>query len=156
MISQWISKPHHNSNQIIPDITMDMHALYEKGIWFGLQEDYTAVYCGYVNITKINKTLVTAKWHFRFRQNLSVIYFCLNDTLYILFFLQLYFICKNFSDRARDTKNDNIVALKKVRMEQERDVFPLSGLREISVLLSCHHENIVELKEVVVGRSLER
>lgn len=57
--------------------------------------------------------------------------------------------------RARDTKNDSIVALKKVRMEQERDGLPLSGLREISVLLSCQHENIVELKEVVVGRSLE-
>ncbi|KAK9498935.1 hypothetical protein O3M35_003472 [Rhynocoris fuscipes] len=57
--------------------------------------------------------------------------------------------------RARDTKNDNIVALKKVRMEHERDGLPLSGLREISVLLSCKHENIVELKEVVVGRSLE-
>lgn len=59
-------------------------------------------------------------------------------------------------DRARDTKNDSIVALKKVRMEQERDGLPLSGIREISVLLSCRHENIVELKEVVVGRSLER
>ncbi|XP_014253825.1 cyclin-dependent kinase 10 [Cimex lectularius] len=57
--------------------------------------------------------------------------------------------------RARDTKNDSIVALKKVRMEHERDGLPLSGLREISVLLSCSHENIVQLKEVVVGRSLE-
>uniref|UniRef100_A0A0A9XHK3 Cyclin-dependent kinase 10 n=1 Tax=Lygus hesperus TaxID=30085 RepID=A0A0A9XHK3_LYGHE len=57
--------------------------------------------------------------------------------------------------RARDTKTDSIVALKKVRMEHERDGLPLSGLREISVLLSCSHENIVHLKEVVVGRSLE-
>ncbi|BES99689.1 S_TKc [Nesidiocoris tenuis] len=57
--------------------------------------------------------------------------------------------------RARDTKTDSIVALKKVRMEMERDGLPLSGLREISVLLACSHENIVHLKEVVVGRSLE-
>jgi cyclin-dependent kinase 10 len=41
-------------------------------------------------------------------------------------------------------------------MEQEKDGLPISGLREISVLLSCKHENIVELKEVVVGKSLER
>lgn len=60
------------------------------------------------------------------------------------------------ADRARDTKTDSIVALKKVRMEHEKDGLPLSGLREISVLLSCNHENIVPLKEVVVGRSLER
>uniref|UniRef100_A0A1B6CMG3 Cyclin-dependent kinase 10 n=1 Tax=Clastoptera arizonana TaxID=38151 RepID=A0A1B6CMG3_9HEMI len=57
--------------------------------------------------------------------------------------------------RALDTKNDTIVALKKVRMEHEKDGLPVSGLREISVLLSCHHENIVQLKEVVVGKSLE-
>lgn len=60
------------------------------------------------------------------------------------------------SDRARDTKTDKVVALKKVRMEHEKDGLPVSGLREISVLLSCRHENIVHLKEVVVGRSLER
>lgn len=57
--------------------------------------------------------------------------------------------------RARDTKNDKVVALKKVRMEHEKDGLPVSGLREISVLLSCRHENIVHLREVVVGRSLE-
>lgn len=57
--------------------------------------------------------------------------------------------------RARDTKNDKVVALKKVRMEHEKDGLPVSGLREISVLLSCRHENIVHLREVVVGKSLE-
>ncbi|XP_059477557.1 cyclin-dependent kinase 10 [Neocloeon triangulifer] len=57
--------------------------------------------------------------------------------------------------RARDSKNGQIVALKKVRMENEKDGIPISGLREISVLKHCKHENIVELKEVLVGRSLE-
>lgn len=57
--------------------------------------------------------------------------------------------------RALDKKTDSVVALKKVRMEHEKDGLPVSGLREISVLLSCRHENIVQLKEVVVGRSLE-
>lgn len=58
--------------------------------------------------------------------------------------------------RAKDTTNDKIVALKKVRMEHEKDGIPVSSLREIQVLLNCRHENIVQLKEVVVGRSLER
>lgn len=41
-------------------------------------------------------------------------------------------------------------------MDLERDGIPVSSLREIQVLLNCKHENIVHLKEVVVGRSLER
>lgn len=60
------------------------------------------------------------------------------------------------TDRAKDTKTNEIVALKKVRMDQEKDGFPVSGLREIQILKSCNHENIVRLKEVVVGKSLER
>lgn len=61
----------------------------------------------------------------------------------------------SFLDRAKDTDSNEIVALKKVRMDNERDGIPISSLREIQVLLSCKHENIVQLKEVVVGRSLE-
>lgn len=40
-------------------------------------------------------------------------------------------------------------------MDQEKDGLPISGLREIQILLACNHENIVRLNEVVVGRSLE-
>lgn len=40
-------------------------------------------------------------------------------------------------------------------MDQEKYGFPVSGLREIQILMSCNHENIVRLKEVAVGRSLE-
>jgi cyclin-dependent kinase 10 len=57
--------------------------------------------------------------------------------------------------RARDTKSNEIVALKKVRMEQEKDGIPISSLREMNLLLSLRHENIVLLKEVVVGRHLD-
>lgn len=59
-------------------------------------------------------------------------------------------------DRARDTRSDEIVALKKVRMDQEKDGLPVSGLREIMILKKCQHENIVRLREVVVGKSLDR
>lgn len=68
---------------------------------------------------------------------------------------KLLFISLLIIDRARDMDNNEIVALKKVRMDQEKDGLPISGLREIQILKSCSHENIVKLKEVVVGRSLE-
>uniref|UniRef100_A0AAA9SS41 Cyclin dependent kinase 10 n=1 Tax=Bos taurus TaxID=9913 RepID=A0AAA9SS41_BOVIN len=57
--------------------------------------------------------------------------------------------------RARDTHTDEIVALKKVRMDKEKDGVPISSLREITLLLRLRHPNIVELKEVVVGNHLE-
>ncbi|KAM7058386.1 cyclin-dependent kinase 10 isoform 1-T1 [Molossus nigricans] len=57
--------------------------------------------------------------------------------------------------RARDTQTDEIVALKKVRMDKEKDGVPISSLREITLLLRLRHPNIVELKEVVVGNHLE-
>uniref|UniRef100_A0A8B9FCB6 Cyclin dependent kinase 10 n=1 Tax=Amazona collaria TaxID=241587 RepID=A0A8B9FCB6_9PSIT len=57
--------------------------------------------------------------------------------------------------RARDTLTNEIVALKKVRMESEKDGMPVSSLREITLLLQFRHTNIVELKEVVVGNHLE-
>nr|XP_012417101.1 PREDICTED: cyclin-dependent kinase 10 isoform X1 [Odobenus rosmarus divergens] len=57
--------------------------------------------------------------------------------------------------RARDTQTDEVVALKKVRMDKEKDGVPISSLREITLLLRLRHPNIVELKEVVVGNHLE-
>ncbi|NXC22121.1 CDK10 kinase, partial [Corythaeola cristata] len=57
--------------------------------------------------------------------------------------------------RARDTLTDETVALKKVRMDNEKDGMPISSLREITLLLQLRHPNIVELKEVVVGNHLE-
>ncbi|MEE6525079.1 hypothetical protein FKM82_024876, partial [Ascaphus truei] len=57
--------------------------------------------------------------------------------------------------RARDTRTNDIVALKKVRMDKEKDGIPISSLREITLLLKLRHPNIVELKEVVVGNHLE-
>lgn len=51
-------------------------------------------------------------------------------------------------------KNE-IVAIKKIRMEREKDGAPISGIREIRILMSVRHENVVQLLDVVVGRSLE-
>ena len=42
--------------------------------------------------------------------------------------------------RARDTKSGEVVALKKMRMEREKDGMPVSGLREISILLGSVYD----------------
>ncbi|KAJ4960418.1 hypothetical protein NE237_020328 [Protea cynaroides] len=57
--------------------------------------------------------------------------------------------------RAKDKKTGEIVALKKVKMEKEREGFPMTSLREINILLSFHHPSIVDVKEVVVGSNLD-
>ncbi|KAM7272734.1 hypothetical protein ACFE04_027397 [Oxalis oulophora] len=62
--------------------------------------------------------------------------------------------------RARDKKTDEIVALKKVKMNMSsREYlelgFPLSALREINILLSFNHPSIVNVKEVVMGKDLD-
>lgn len=45
------------------------------------------------------------------------------------------------------------VALKKIRMEGERDGFPVTAVREIKLLQSLRHKNIVELREVMVEKN---
>ncbi|KAF6161391.1 hypothetical protein GIB67_009270 [Kingdonia uniflora] len=57
--------------------------------------------------------------------------------------------------RAKDNNTGEIVALKKVKMEKEKEGFPLTSLREINILLSFHHPSIVDVKEVVVGSNLD-
>ncbi|XP_078171899.1 cyclin-dependent kinase G-2-like [Carex rostrata] len=57
--------------------------------------------------------------------------------------------------RARDKKSGEVVALKKVKMEKEKEGFPMTALREINILLSFHHPSIVDVKEVVVGSTMD-
>lgn len=58
-------------------------------------------------------------------------------------------------DRARDLRTNQIVALKKVRMEKEKDGIPITCLREIKILKEIDHPNIVRLLGVTVGRQLD-
>ncbi|USW51810.1 Putative serine/threonine-protein kinase, active [Septoria linicola] len=46
-----------------------------------------------------------------------------------------------------------MVALKKIRMEGERDGFPVTAMREIKLLQSLNHNNVVPLLEVMVERN---
>ena len=57
--------------------------------------------------------------------------------------------------RARDKESGAIVALKKLRMEREKEGMPLTSLREITLLKACTHPNVVELREIVVGNKLD-
>lgn len=50
--------------------------------------------------------------------------------------------------RAKNTKTQEDVALKLVRMDQEDDGIPANSLREISLLRSMNHTNIIRLQEV--------
>lgn len=56
----------------------------------------------------------------------------------------------------RDKHSGEIVALKKVRMDQEKEGFPVTAIRELKMLRSLRHENIVNLKEIVTGKNQNR
>ncbi|KAF9328766.1 Cyclin-dependent kinase 10 [Podila minutissima] len=58
--------------------------------------------------------------------------------------------------KAKDKKTGDIVALKRIRMERESDGLPISSLREIKLLKTLRHENVVFVKEVAVGRDLDQ
>jgi cell division cycle 2-like protein len=57
--------------------------------------------------------------------------------------------------RARDKGTGAIRALKKVKMDKEREGFPLTALREANILLSMQHPNVVGVTEMVMGNSLD-
>lgn len=53
--------------------------------------------------------------------------------------------------RAKNTATGEVVALKKLKMENSVEGFPVTGLREIQTLLEARHPNIVNLQEIVMG-----
>ncbi|KAH0437576.1 hypothetical protein IEQ34_026215 [Dendrobium chrysotoxum] len=56
--------------------------------------------------------------------------------------------------RARDRSTGEIVALKKVKLDQEKNGFPITSLREIRTLMESKHENVVRVREIVVGETI--
>ena len=57
--------------------------------------------------------------------------------------------------RAKETATGDIVALKKLKMDNANDGLPVTGLREIQTLMASRHSNIVALREVVMGDSMD-
>jgi len=58
--------------------------------------------------------------------------------------------------RARDKRTNETVALKRLKMEKEKEGFPITSLREISTLLKAQHQNIVTVREIVVGSNMDK
>ncbi|WWD19485.1 hypothetical protein CI109_103945 [Kwoniella shandongensis] len=53
--------------------------------------------------------------------------------------------------KARSNETGEMVALKRIRMEGERDGFPVTAMREIKLLQALRHENVLKLMEMVVS-----
>ncbi len=56
--------------------------------------------------------------------------------------------------RAREKETGDIVAIKKLKLDEEKNGFPITSLREIMALMVCKHENVVGIREIVVGDTL--
>ena len=50
------------------------------------------------------------------------------------------------------TSSGELVALKKVRTDNEKEGFPITAVREIKILRQLNHPNIVNLKEIVTDK----
>ncbi|KAJ5604850.1 hypothetical protein N7510_010004 [Penicillium lagena] len=57
--------------------------------------------------------------------------------------------------RAKEITTGEVVALKKLKLENSPDGFPVTGLREIQTLLEARHPNVVYLREVVMGNKMD-
>jgi len=58
--------------------------------------------------------------------------------------------------KAKDKVTGDIVALKQVKLISTKEGFPVTALREINVLLSLDHPNIVNVREMVVGNTMDK
>ncbi|XP_033230755.1 cyclin-dependent kinase 12 isoform X3 [Belonocnema kinseyi] len=54
--------------------------------------------------------------------------------------------------KAWDKRANVVVALKKVRLENEKEGFPITAVREIKILRQLNHKNIVNLREIVTNK----
>lgn len=55
--------------------------------------------------------------------------------------------------KAKDKTTNELVALKKIRLEHEDEGIPSTAIREISLLRECSHQNIIPLKDIVYGEN---
>ena len=58
--------------------------------------------------------------------------------------------------KASDKESGQVYALKRVKMHSEAGGFPITALREVNVLLTVRHPNIVPVREMVIGSSLDQ
>ena len=56
------------------------------------------------------------------------------------------------SQYAQKNRIPKKVALKKIKMEDSKEGFPITALREIMIMKKCHHEDILEILEIVTSK----
>jgi cell division cycle 2-like protein len=57
--------------------------------------------------------------------------------------------------KSRDLETGDLVAVKRLKLQDEREGFPTTSLREISALFVLKHPNIINLREVAIGDDLK-
>jgi len=74
--------------------------------------------------------------------------------------LEPHYTIKNLLDsgtygtvfRAISNRTGEIFALKKIKMQQSKDGFPITSLRELALLMEIDHQNVVKAIEIVVSK----
>ncbi|KRY55180.1 Cyclin-dependent kinase 12 [Trichinella britovi] len=61
-----------------------------------------------------------------------------------------------YKAKHRGLSNYDLVALKKVRLDNEKEGFPITAIREIKILRQLNHPNIVQLKDIARDRCIEK
>ncbi|XP_026180171.1 cyclin-dependent kinase 12 isoform X2 [Mastacembelus armatus] len=54
--------------------------------------------------------------------------------------------------KAKDKDTGELVALKKVRLDNEKEGFPITAIREIKILRQLKHRSVVNMKEIVTDK----
>uniref|UniRef100_A0AAV2L8C5 Protein kinase domain-containing protein n=1 Tax=Knipowitschia caucasica TaxID=637954 RepID=A0AAV2L8C5_KNICA len=54
--------------------------------------------------------------------------------------------------KAKDRDTAEMVALKKVRLDNEKEGFPITAIREIKILRQLNHKSIINMKEIVTDK----
>ncbi|KAK9395781.1 cyclin-dependent kinase 12 [Crotalus adamanteus] len=54
--------------------------------------------------------------------------------------------------KAKDKDTGELVALKKVRLDNEKEGFPITAIREIKILRQLIHQSVVNMKEIVTDK----
>lgn len=58
--------------------------------------------------------------------------------------------------KARCRETNEMMAMKKLKLESETEGFPITSIRETIILLKGKHENVIDVREIVFGNRLDQ
>lgn len=58
--------------------------------------------------------------------------------------------------KAKDKQTGEIVAIKKIKIDENNNDFPITSIREINILLTLKHSNIIQYKNISMGSSYNK